>query len=48
MTVCCARTIIDAGSADIYHAFQATLLPLLPLAPTPASALAHSPWGGLI
>lgn len=36
------------GKPDIYHAFQATLLPLLPLAPTPATAVSHSPWRGLI
>ncbi|WP_237738441.1 AGE family epimerase/isomerase [Halomonas smyrnensis] len=32
------------GKPDIYHAFQATLLPLLPLAPTPSTALSRPPW----
>lgn len=30
-----------AGKPDLYHAFQATLLPLLPLTPSFATAIAH-------
>jgi mannose/cellobiose epimerase-like protein (N-acyl-D-glucosamine 2-epimerase family) len=30
-----------AGKPDVYHAFQATLLPRLPLSPTLATALAR-------
>ena len=29
------------GKPDVYHAVQATLIPVLPLAPTLATALAH-------
>ncbi|MET0612775.1 MAG: AGE family epimerase/isomerase, partial [Pseudomonas caspiana] len=31
---------IWGGKPDLYHAYQATLLPVLPLAPSLASALA--------
>ncbi|RPF22747.1 AGE family epimerase/isomerase [Myceligenerans xiligouense] len=33
------------GKPDLYHAFQATLIPRLPLAPSPAAALAATPHG---